>query len=287
MAYTYLRVFLGGNFMSEKIQSSLLQNTATLLSSLNTGKTSEKDGSSLSELFGGLNIDQLELSDDSRQKIQWAKSQFELNYQVIRSINSSQGTITSQETFSFKGSYEFLQKVSGQDIASGNRNQTDQTKAQNQTSDDALTKLQDYFSPKKTAERILDVATSFFGVSATGQAEGNNEAARRKFADFIGKAIETGFGQAREILGHLPEDVEAGVNETHSLVFSGLENFVKNGVDPEKSTPGGVMDKIAAYRQEAAQQSQILKTSSGSIGYSAKGDLQAPTPDSSTIFTKG
>jgi len=273
--------------MSEKIQSSLLQNTATLLSSLNTGKTSEKDGSSLSELFGGLNIDQLELSDDSRQKIQWAKSQFELNYQVIRSINSSQGTITSQETFSFKGSYEFLQKVSGQDIASGNRNQTDQTKAQNQTSDDALTKLQDYFSPKKTAERILDVATSFFGVSATGQAEGNNEAARRKFADFIGKAIETGFGQAREILGHLPEDVEAGVNETHSLVFSGLENFVKNGVDPEKSTPGGVMDKIAAYRQEAAQQSQILKTSSGSIGYSAKGDLQAPTPDSSTIFTKG
>ncbi len=273
--------------MSEKIQSSLLQNTATLLSSLNTGKTTGKDADNLSELFGGLPIDQLNLSDDSRQKIQWATSQFELNYQVISAINTSQGTATSQETFSFKGSYEFLQKVSGRNIVSGSQNQAEQAAPQGQTTQDALTKLQEYFSPEKTAGRILDVATSFFGVSETGQTEGNNEAARRKFADFIGKAIDTGFRQARQILGPLPEEIEAGVTKTHVLVFSGLEDFVKNGVDPEKLAPGGVMEKIAAYRQEAAQQTQLLKSSGGSLSYSSKGDLQTSPPDPSTISTKG
>lgn len=279
--------------MSEKIQNPLLQNTATLLSSLNADNTAKKAGKSaggLSELLGGLNLDRLNLSDDSQQKLQWAKSQFELNYQVVRSVNSSQGVTTTQETFSFKGSYEFLQKISGQDTFSESTAQAEQVLAEAETSqEDVLTKLQDYFSPEKTAERILDVATSFFAASETGQTEGNTEIARQKFADFIGKAIETGFLEARNILGQLPEGIEEGVNQTHSLVFSGLEDFVKNGIDPEKLTAGGVMEKIIAYRQEMAQQTERLTASSSSrsVSYTSSGDLQTSTPDSSTISTKG
>lgn len=276
--------------MSEKIESTPLQNAATLLSSLDTGKaTGKKTGAGLSALLSGLNVDQLQLSDDSRKKIQWAKSQFELSYQVIRSLNTSEGTVTSEETFSIKGSYEFLQKVSGRDVAAEGKDQSEQTESADQGTKDALTQLQEYFSPERTAERILDVALSFFGYSETGQTDGNSEPARRKFADFIGNAIETGFAQARDILGQLPEDVEAGIGDTHSLVFSGLEEFVKNGIDLEKLAAGGVMEKIAAYRQEMSLQIETVRSSDsgGTISYTSSGDLKHSQPDSSKISTKG
>ncbi|MBP7635134.1 DUF5610 domain-containing protein [Candidatus Ozemobacteraceae bacterium] len=276
--------------MSEKIESTSLQNAATLLSSLDSGKTAaKKSGSGLSELLSGLNADQLQLSDDSRQKIQWAKSQFELSYQVIRSLNTAGGAVTSQETFSIKGSYEFLQKVTGRDTAPEAGQPAEEGKPAEQAEKDALTQLQEYFSPERTAERILDVALSFFGLSSMGQAEGNSESGRRKFADFIGSAIETGFTQARELLGKLPDDVEAGVGQTHSLVFSGLDEFVKNGIDPEKLAGGGVMEKIIAYRQEMSLQVETIKRSGsgGAVSYTSNGDLKTPSPDSPTISTKG
>ncbi|HOT28912.1 MAG TPA: DUF5610 domain-containing protein [Candidatus Ozemobacteraceae bacterium] len=279
--------------MSEKIEGTSLQNAATLLSSLDAGKpTGKKAPASLSALLSGLNADQLQLSDDSRRKLQWAKSQFELSYQVIRSLNTAEGAVTSQETFSIKGSYEFLQKVSGREIGPDpeNRSETGEAKEPaEQAEKDALTQLQEYFSPERTAERILDVALSFFGLSSMGQAEGNVESGRRKFADFIGSAIEAGFAQARGILGNLPEEIEAGIGRTHSLVFSGLEEFVTNGIAPEKLAAGGVMEKIVAYRQEMSLQVGSLRRagSGNTVNYTASGDLKPSSPDSPTISTKG
>ena len=272
--------------MVEKISSSLIQNNAALLQSTGMGSQNDSQSGGLSELLKGLNLDQLNLSKDAKQKVFWAKTQFELNYQVIRSINTSQGVSTSNETFSFKGSYEFLQKSSGQDSAFLSPAQLGGTQNKAQPTQDALTELQKYFSPENTAARILDVATSFFSVSETGQTQGNTEAARRTFADFIGGAINEGFKQAQGLLGNLPEDVQAGVDKTHTLVFSGLENFVKNGVAPEKEAPGGVFEKIAAYRQEAHKQMELLKTASGATGYNANGDLQPTVSATSTISTK-
>lgn len=246
------------------------------------GNVKSAGSTSTNPLFHGLNIDQFGLSEDARSKVSWAKAQFELNYQVLKSVNSSQGFETTQEIFSFKGSYEFLQRASGrEDFKNDQEAETEEVSEQ-----DALSQLQDYFSPENTAQRILDVATSFFPVSETGQTEGNNEAARRKFADFIGGAINEGFRQAREILGKLSDDIETGIDKTHSLVFSGLEDFVKNGIDPEKTQSGGVFEKIAAYRAEAALNMRRIVSSSTSGSYNANGELSTPA-EPAKIFQKG
>ncbi|HNV71837.1 MAG TPA: DUF5610 domain-containing protein [Candidatus Ozemobacteraceae bacterium] len=245
-----------------------------------------------SDPFKGLNLDQLTLSDDARQKIVWARTQFELSYQVIRSLNTSQGERITEESFSFSGSIEFLQRVSGRDPvvladptaqpeagASEDLNST--------TSADALSALQEYFSPEKTAERILDVALSFFGVSETQAASGNTPASRQTFADFIGKAIEEGFTQARSLLGQLPEAVETGVSKTHSLVFDGLADFVQNGINPEKLAPGGVMEKIARYRREATENMDQIRKTTSAGGYNARGEPAEPSDKTPNVSRLG
>lgn len=238
-----------------------------------------RSASDRNDPFQGLNLDKLGLSKDAQNKVMWAKAQFEVNYQSLRSINSSQGIETSQESFSFQASYEFLQNASGGEPL--------QTGKEPEAGDqDTLTQLQDYFSPENTAQRILDVATSFFAVSETGQKEGNTEAGRKKFAEFIGGAINTGFSQAREILGKISEEIETGIEKTHSLVFAGLDDFIKNGIDPEKARPGSVFDKIAAYRLEASANFARRVKSSSAGSYNANGDKQETTTSNPTISTK-
>lgn len=264
--------------MVEKIQPS----PASLpVHNSNHGKAA--DSASQNNPSKGLNIDKFGLSDEARNKVGWARAQFELNYQVLKSVNTAQGFATSKETFSFKASYEFLQRASG-----GEEIQNDtEFSAENTAEQGALSKLEDYFSPENTAMRILDVATSFFAVSETGQTLGNNEAARQKFADFIGGAIDQGFKQARAILGNLPENIATGIDKTHSLIFSGLEDFVKNGIDPQKMKSGGVLEKIATYRQEAALNSQRIAKASTGGSYNANGEVQNTPGEASKISHKG
>lgn len=235
----------------------------------------------LSGAFNGLNIDNLNLSDAAKSQVTMVRSQFELNYQVLRAVNSANGFATSEVNFSFKAGYEFLQRASGRAstaAASSDGEITgtaDQTsiEATQKTAEDEMANLLDYFSPENTAMRILDVATSFFAVSEIGQSEGDNEAARRKFADFIGAAINEGFAQARSIIGKVPDDITAGVDKTHALVFKGLEDFVNNGVNPEKNQPGGVYEKIAAYRDQAITAAAAIQTHTTSGTYNARGQV--------------
>lgn len=262
-----------------------LTNRSSAADLLNTANQSRN-----ADPFKSLDLDQLNLSDDARQKVTWARSQFELSYQVIRSLNTANGAETTEEFFSFKGSYEFLQKTSGRDPiipVSEITPKTTQTAETTSAEKDALAKLQEYFSPEKTAERILDVALSFYGVSETAQNSGESEATRKTFADFIGNAIEEGFSQARTVLGTLPEDIEAGVGKTHSLIFTGLENFVKNGISLEKLAPGGVMEKIVAYRLEAAQNMEQIKKSYAPNGYNSRGEPQEPPAEDSKVSKIG
>ncbi len=261
--------------MVEKIQLS-----PAIFSGLYDGK--DKPGSGKNDAFTGLNLDKLGLSQDAQKKVMWAKSQFELNYQVFNSMNKANGEKSFQETFSFKASYEFLQMASGQEIS---QPEMAESSEELPSQDDALTNLQEYFSPENTAQRILDMATSFFPLSKIGQAEGNTEAARQSFSEFIGAAINAGFQSAHNILGDLPEDIVAGIDKTHSLVFSGLEDFVKNGLDSEKSQPGGVYDRITAYRESrvVVHSSRSASTSS----YDDKGDAKNIAAESSKLSAKG
>ncbi|HNX76315.1 MAG TPA: DUF5610 domain-containing protein [Candidatus Rifleibacterium sp.] len=280
--------------MIDKLQMFL----ASLNNADNTGKTGAKNGNAAqNRLVNGLNADTFGLSQDARQKVIFANAQFQANYQVLKSMNSANGYTTSEETFSLSASYQFMQNVSGagSDVsgtvdtpATGENPAADDAPVTETTAEqDMLTKLQEYFSPENTARRILDVATSFFSMSSAFRAGGDSESTRQQFADFIGGAIETGFSQARNLLGEMPDNVVTGIDKTHSLVFSGLNDFVKNGIDAEKAAPGGVLEKIAAYREEGrAQLNSVIKGSTAQ-SYNANGEAQPGSGESGKLLTRG
>lgn len=87
-----------------------------------------------------------------------------------------------------------------------------------------LAKLREFFSPEKTAGRIFDFATKHYGQgSFTGE---DSEALRSRYREFILPAIEQGFAEARGIMGILPDEVEAEVDQTFSIIQGMFEKFV-------------------------------------------------------------
>ncbi len=89
---------------------------------------------------------------------------------------------------------------------------------------DFLSKLREFFSPERTAQRIYDFATKHFGQgSFTGE---DNEELRTRYRDFILPAIEQGFSEARATMGVLPDEVNAEVDQTFSLIQGMFDKFV-------------------------------------------------------------
>ncbi len=83
------------------------------------------------------------------------------------------------------------------------------------------------FTPEKTAERIAGFALSWYGQWLDGREDSTE--VRAEFAEYIGAAVQKGFDEAAAILGVLPENTQAGIDQTHEMVFDALENFVENG----------------------------------------------------------
>ncbi|MBI3039150.1 DUF5610 domain-containing protein [bacterium] len=226
-------------------------------------ESSNKEGLDVGfpDLLKGMGLDGLDLSSEATGVLQYSRVQFEINYQSVKNINSANGIETEQIGFSLRGSFEFLQQISGgkpidfkgarkqQDVSAEAKKYAKIQNLDGSNEPNILSKLNDFFSPEKTADRILDFALHFFPGSSFGKA-GNTEENRKQFADFIGNAIQTGFDQAFQILGEIPKDVKSSANETHELVFKGLEDFVKNGISDEKAKKGGLFEKIEAFRIE-------------------------------------
>ncbi len=163
-------------------------------------------------------LEKMGLSEEDIQSISSGKVMVELNISIVQSITTSTGTTTRSMSFSYTGSLEYLQSYYG----AGGAGQTD-----------SATSLSEYFSPEATAERILDFALSFFEMSDAYQEMGDTEEARQAFADYIGEAIQKGFDQAMDILGNLSEYAQDTVDQTHELVFQGLEDFVSGASDDD------------------------------------------------------
>ncbi|MBN2298828.1 MAG: DUF5610 domain-containing protein [Deltaproteobacteria bacterium] len=70
----------------------------------------------------------------------------------------------------------------------------------------------DYFSSENTAQRILDYARSLF--------DGSQE----RF-DLLSNAIEKGIGEAKEILGDMPEWLDTLIGSTIDLIHEGLKDM--------------------------------------------------------------
>ncbi|MBF0544272.1 MAG: DUF5610 domain-containing protein [Candidatus Riflebacteria bacterium] len=245
--------------------------------------------------LNGLNMDQWNIPFADKQKIQFARFLYGLNYQTFNSMSASQGQQVPAEGFTPQDTYNFLQNYFSKNptfsptTSTSPSSTSQQTGTSTSTTDvpsqttsstqNTLTQLQEYFSPENTAQRILDVATSFFNVSQIEQNQGNTEASRQNFANLIGTAIDEGFKQAGYKSNQWPDAVQSGVDKTHSLVSSGLDSFVKNGIDAQTANSVSPTEKIAAYRQEAALYFDQFKKAFEPGDYTAQGVIQAFSQD--------
>lgn len=158
---------------------------------------------------------------------------FEISYSSMVAVAGENGMSMQETSFSLKGSFEFMGMASNSssvnpfDFFSGKNEATDDADETNAS--DPFAQFMDYFSPEKTADRILDFSLGFFGNSQQYKDGGNTEESRQSFADVIGAAIQKGFDQALGTLGKLPDKTQEEVDETHTRVFDGLDNFVATG----------------------------------------------------------
>ncbi len=187
-------------------------------------------------LLEGVGLGNLSESGASSAYMSYTAS-FEISYSSMIAVADENGMTMQETSFSLKGSFSFMgigsinssdsSSFNPFDFLSGITGASDSTDGT--TASDPFSQLQEYFSPEKTADRILDFALGFFGNSEQYKEGGNTEESRQSFADVIGAAIQKGFDQALGILGDLPDETADEVDETHSLVFDGLDNFVTTG----------------------------------------------------------
>ncbi len=88
--------------------------------------------------------------------------------------------------------------------------------------------LVDYFSPSKTAQRILNFSTGFFSAYQKNHEGDAEDKQVTEFTSLIRDAIQKGFEQAEEELGGSFDDLgEIGENikETFQLVMDGLNEY--------------------------------------------------------------
>lgn len=184
----------------------------------------------------GRAADSVSLSPDAMTSLSYTRAQFEVNYQAIRAVSGPQGATYEQIDFSFSASFEFLQAASGGEPIS----------MEGMDGQSLIEKMQEIFSPEKTAGRILDFALSHYAPEGE-----DTEGARQEFADYIGGLVQKGFDEAQKILGELEESIQKGIDTTHELVFKGLDDFVQNGVPEDHAERS---ERIRAYAESFSAQ---------------------------------
>jgi len=145
------------------------------------------------------------------------------------------------------------------------------------TPEAVLEKLRAAFTPERTAGRIVDFALSGYASSETLAAYGDTEAARQSYADLMQKAVDQGFSEARALFGELPEATQAELADTAQRVRDGLQRFVREGLDPAKSTPGGAYER--ARRAQFSTEVEAIAVERRRTAYNQKGGAVAQDPN--------
>lgn len=146
------------------------------------------------------------------------------------------------------------------------------------TGTDPMANLQDYYSPEKTAERILNFATAFYPGSKYAK-DGDTEESRQAFADEIGKAIQKGFDQAMGVLGKVDDKTQSGIDKTHDIVFKGLDDFVKNGLGGQSAEKQVAQDYTQSWFQQLSLSVSYSRTTTT---YSSTGQTGAANTSSTS-----
>lgn len=84
-------------------------------------------------------------------------------------------------------------------------------------------------SPEVTADRIVQMSTAFFDAFYSSRQHMSPDEALEAFVDVIGRGIDQGFAEARQILDGLnvlEGDIASNIDRTYQLVQQGLQDFV-------------------------------------------------------------
>jgi|GEM_PF-5025545 len=181
-----------------------------------------------------------------------AKAQFTLSSSAMLEVQLENGeTGMRQFDVSVSMGYEYMGVSAGygpdfQPFSNAGAMQFGGPEQAEQMMADPLAYMREMYSPENTAGRILNFSLGNFERSSFYRADGDTEGARTEFADYIGKAIQKGFDQALEILGPLPEQTNNEIDQTHTLVFDGLEDFKVNGL-PKDEAQQQIYDGVMQY----------------------------------------
>jgi hypothetical protein len=83
-------------------------------------------------------------------------------------------------------------------------------------------------SPEATAKRIVDFSTSFLAAYTANHPKDEASPRLDNFIALIKKAVDEGFGGARDLLsriGEVPDEVSKGIDQTYDLAMKGIEDF--------------------------------------------------------------
>ena len=108
------------------------------------------------------------------------------------------------------------------------------------TTVDSLLKSGLDFSPEATANRIVKLATGFFGqYQANNEGTGEGEQIEG-FVEMIKGAVEKGFAGAQEMLeglGDIDPDVQEGIDKTSDLVVKGIDDWASERAEQVATEP--------------------------------------------------
>lgn len=216
-------------------------------------------------------------------------AQYELNYTAMQYVADAAGNFSYKETsVSIKLDLNYVKAAAGdgakgkslaellggaQDMSQlvdilGGSGKSQKTSSTSPT--DFMAGLKDYFSPEKTAGRIVDFCTAFFPASDAFKAGGDTEEARGKFAEMMRAAVQKGFDQAMGTLGKVPQKVRDDIDKTHELTFKGIDDFVTYGMDRNKQNEGvySALEQLAFSFQYSYSEKTV---SAGSGSYTQAG----------------
>ncbi|TWI65363.1 hypothetical protein IP91_02771 [Pseudoduganella lurida] len=92
-------------------------------------------------------------------------------------------------------------------------------------------------SPEATADRIVSLATGFYGAFKKQNPGTEDSTALQKFMDTVRGGVEQGFKEARDILkglNVLGGDIAGNIDKTYELVMKGLDAFAQKNTQPKE-----------------------------------------------------
>lgn len=234
----------------------------------------------LKSMFPGMGgTDLNSLAQKSGANMSSMRMTYELNYQAISSMTSINGEDGSTSFSSQSTQFSFKMEISYIEASYGGKVDNPFASSGSKSPNDLMEKLKDYFSPEKTAARIVDFAASFFPNSKQFKEGGDTEEARNSFAEIMKSAIGKGFEQARSLLGKMPQAVEDGVKKTEDLTTKGIEDFIKNGLSNDKQNVYSSLQQYSVSIQASYSSTSVTYTQDGEKQAAPAPDAAAPTID--------